>query len=67
MLVSAYIRLFQVALLATTLAPVFIRAASIQLESMRAGESFPMFSSGLYSDAFLVLLLNAIAWLLLNN
>ena len=54
------------ALLATTFAPVFIRTASIQLEAMRAGESFPIFSSGLFSHALLVLLLNAVAWLLLS-
>ncbi len=66
LLVSAYIRLFQVTLLLTTLAPVFIRAASLQLEAIRGGGSFSVFSEGLISDAFIILLLNAAVWLLLN-
>ena len=66
MLVSVYIRLFQVTLLATTLTPVVIRTASLQLETIRAGESFSIFSGGLIADALLVLLFNAVAWLLLS-
>ncbi|MCH7910551.1 MAG: hypothetical protein IIB38_13165, partial [Candidatus Hydrogenedentes bacterium] len=66
MLVSVYIRLFQAALLVTTLTPIAIRTASLHLEAMRAAESFSIFSGGLIWDAILVLLFNAVAWLALS-